>query len=85
MFYCTVTVKESEPWGGYGEVFTLPIDQRGNQHGISLRFIVEQVKFIPLQNRATGTSNFLPLGHGLVLATIIKGWGLVHQGGLPCL
>ena len=61
--------------GGDGEVFTLPIDHRGDQHGISLGFVVEQVKFFPLQNRATGTGDFLPLGNGLVLATIIQGWG----------
>jgi hypothetical protein len=34
--------------GGDGEVLTDPIDQGGDQHGISLGFVVEQIKFIPL-------------------------------------
>ena len=34
--------------GGDGEVLTDPVDQGGDEYRLSLGFIVEQIKFIPL-------------------------------------
>ena len=34
--------------GGDGEVLANPIDQGGNEYRLSLGFVVEQIKFIPL-------------------------------------